>query len=126
MIESRTNVTPTCPKCGHDQIARWGLASGLQRYRCATCKITFNALTGAPLARLRHKDKWLEYAQQMTEGQSVRKSAKACDVHRNTSLRWRHRFLALPKDEAFFLESFKGKKQGMTRAPRKRGGKKGF
>ena len=26
-------------------------------------------------------------------------------------------------DETFFLESFKGKKQGMTRAPRKRGGK---
>jgi len=136
LIESRTGVTPTCPKCGNEQIARWGLASGLQRYRCATCKITFNALTGTPLARLRHKDKWLEYAQQMTEGKSVRKSAKACDVHRNTSFRWRHRFLALPNeykatslvgiaeaDETFFLKSFKGKKQGMTRAPRKRGGK---
>lgn len=136
LIESRASVTPTCPKCGHDQIARWGLASGLQRYRCATCKITFNALTGTPLARLRHKDKWLEYAQQMTEGKSVRKSAKACDVHRNTSFRWRHRFLALPNeykatslvgiveaDETYFLKSLKGKKQGMTRTPRKRGGK---
>lgn len=136
LIESRAGVTPICPKCGDEQVARWGLASGLQRYRCATCKITFNALTGTPLARLRHKDKWLEYAQQMTEGKSVRKSAKACDVHRNTSFRWRHRFLALPNehkatslvgiaeaDETFFLKSFKGKKQGMTRAPRKRGGK---
>ena len=112
------------------------MASGLQRYRCSTCKITFNALTGTPLARLRHKDKWLEYAQQITEGKSIRKSAKACDVHRNTSFRWRHRFLALSNkhkatslvgiaeaDETFFLKSFKGKKQGMTRAPRKRGGK---
>ena len=136
LIESRANVTPACPKCGHDQIAHWGFASGLQRYRCTTCKITFNSLTGTPLARLRHKDKWLEYAQQMTEGKSVRKSAKACDVHRNTSFRWRHRFLALPRehkatnlvgiaeaDETYFLKSFKGKKQGMTRAPRKRGGK---
>jgi hypothetical protein len=26
-------------------------------------------------------------------------------------------------DETFFLKSLKGKKQGMTRAPRKRGGK---
>ena len=136
LIESRVSGTPTCPKCGHDQVARWGLASGLQRYRCATCKITFNALTGTPLARLRHKDKWLEYAQQMAEGKSVRKSAKACNVHRNTSFRWRHRFLALPNehkatslvgiaeaDETYFLKSFKGKKQGMTRTPRKRGGK---
>lgn len=136
LIESRASTMPTCPKCGHNQIARWGLASGLQRYRCSTCKITFNALTGTPLARLRHKDKWLEYAQQMTEGKSIRKSAKACDMHRNTSFRWRHRFLALSNkhkatslvgiaeaDETFFLKSFKGKKQGMTRAPRKRGGK---
>ena len=136
LVESRVQAAPVCPKCGHDHIARWGSASGLQRYRCAACKATFNALTGTPLARLRHKDKWLEYAQQMSEGQSVRKSAKACGVHRNTTFRWRHRFLALPNeqkasslvgiaeaDETYFLESFKGKKRGMARAPRKRGGK---
>ena len=136
LVERRALTTPVCPKCGHDEIARWGSASGLQRYRCAACKATFNALTGTPLARLRHKDKWLEYAQQMAEGQSIRKSAKACEVHRNTAFRWRHRFLTLPDqqkatslvgiaeaDETFFLESFKGKKQGMARAPRKRGGK---
>lgn len=136
LIESRTQATLRCPKCGHEHIARWGSASGLQRYRCAACKATFNALTGTPLARLRHKEQWLNYAQQMAEGQSVRKSAKACEVHRNTAFRWRHRFLALPNaqkatslvgiaeaDETFFLESFKGKKQGLTRAPRKRGSK---
>jgi hypothetical protein len=57
-------------------------------------------------------------------------------VHRNTAFRWRHRFLArldqqkatnrvgiAEADETFFLESFKGKKQGMERAPRKRSGK---
>jgi transposase-like protein len=136
LVESRVLTTPVCPKCGHDHIARWGSASGLQRYRCAGCKATFNALTGTPLARLRHKDKWMEYAQQRAEGKSVRKSAKACDVHRNTAFRWRHRFLMLPNkqkatslvgiaeaDETFFLESFKGKKRGMARTPRKRGGK---
>lgn len=136
LVEGRALAMPVCPRCGHDPIARWGSASGLQRYRCVACKATFNALTGTPLARLRHKDKWLEYTQQMAEGKSVRKSAAACDVHRNTAFRWRHRFLTLPDeqkakslvgiaeaDETFFLESFKGKKQGMARAPRKRGGK---
>ena len=134
LLESRVSTKPLCPKCGHDHIARWGSASGLQRYRCTACRATFNALTGTPLARLRHKDKWLEYAQQMSEGQSVRNSAKACGVHRNTTFRWRHRFLTLPNeqkanrlvgiaeaDETFFLESFKGRKKGMTRAPRHRG-----
>lgn len=136
LVESRVLIKPLCPKCGHDHIARWGSASGLQRYRCAACRATFNALTGTPLARLRHKDKWLEYAQQMREGQSVRNSAAVCEVHRNTAFRWRHRFLILPNaqkatrlvgiaeaDETFFLESFKGKKHGMTRDPHKRGGK---
>lgn len=136
LVESRILAAPVCPKCGHDRIARWGSASGLQRYRCADCKATFNALTGTPLARLRHKDKWLEYSQQMAAGQSVRKSAKACNVHRNTTFRWRHRFLALPNeqkalslvgiaeaDETYFLESLKGKKRGMARVPRKRGSK---
>ena len=136
MVERRVLLRPTCPKCGHNEIARWGSASGLQRYRCAACKATFNALTGTPLARLRHKDQWLAYAQPMTEGQNLRKSAQVCNVHRNTVFRWRHRFLALPDqqkatnlvgiaeaDETFFLESFKGKKQGGVCAPRKRGGK---
>lgn len=136
LIESRVEVAPLCPKCGHHQIARWGSASGLQRYRCAACKSTFNALTGTPLARLRKKDKWLEYAQQMEQGQSVRKSAQACEVHRNTAFRWRHRFLVRPNDnkptrlagiaeadEAFFRKSFKGQKKAMPRAARKRGSK---
>ena len=136
LVESRAVAKPGCPRCGHERILRWGKVSGLQRYRCGACKSTFNALTGTPLARLRHKDKWLEYAGQMLEGHSVRKSAAACEVHRNTAFRWRHRFLALPHgqkamrlvgiaeaDETFFLESFKGKKREMERAPRKRGGK---
>lgn len=88
------------------------------------------------MARLRKKEKWPNYAQQMQQGASVLKSAKACDVHRNTAFRWRHRFLDSPNgnkptglsgiteaDEAFFLESFKGKKQAMPRASRKRGSK---
>lgn len=136
LVESRVQGKPECPKCGHDRIARWGSASGLQRYRCAACHTTFNALTGTPLARLRHKDKWLEFARQMAEGQSVRNSAKVCEVHRNTTFLWRHRFLALPNvqkaqslvgiaeaDETYFLESFKGQKKGMPREPHKRGSK---
>lgn len=136
LIESRVTDAPVCPKCAHTQIARWGSASGLQRYRCLGCKATFNALTGTPLARLRKKGKWLDYAQQMEQGISVRKSAAACEVHRNTAFRWRHRFLTLPNgskparlagiaeaDEAFFLESFKGEKKAMQRSPRKRGSK---
>ena len=57
VVESHVLLRPTCPKCGHNEIARCGSASGLPRYRCAACQATFNALTGTPLARLRHKEK---------------------------------------------------------------------
>ena len=70
----------------------------------------------------------------MLDSTSVRAAAKAVGVHRNTSFRWRHRFLHLGKldrpdslsgiaeaDELFLLESQKGSRQ-LTRPARKRGG----
>lgn len=127
---------PHCPHCAHEQVSRWGFANGLQRYRCNACRATFNALTDTPLAGLRHKAKWIDYAKQLAEGTSIRKSAAAVGIHPNTAFRWRHRFLNLPNgqqaislagiaepDETYFLESQKGRRQGLSRAPRKRGGK---
>lgn len=136
LVENRVSEKPVCPHCGHEKVSRWGFANGLQRYRCGACRATFNALTDTPLAGLRHKAKWIDYAKQLAEGASVRKSAAAVGVHPNTAFRWRHRFLKLPNgqqatrlagiaeaDETYFLESQKGKRQGLARTPRKRGGK---
>ncbi|MCB1986386.1 MAG: IS1 family transposase [Nitrosomonas sp.] len=137
LIEKRMDTESSCPKCGSsEKIIRWESSAGLQRYRCDKCKATFNVQMGTPLARLRHKEKWLSYTQQMADNRSIRKSAEACLVHRNTSFRWRHRFLELSDtqktthltgiteaDETFFLESLKGKKREMKRAARKRGSK---
>jgi hypothetical protein len=86
------------------------------------------------LAHLRKKDKWLEQAGALIDGASVSKAAERCDVDYTTAFRWRHRFLealSQPKnlsgivegDETFILESFKGKRSGIPRASRKRGGK---
>jgi transposase-like protein len=124
-----------CPHCKHDHITRWGNAHGLPRYRCNACQKTFNTLTGTPLAHLRHRECWAQYAQALIDGLSVRKAAEQCGVHKNTSFRWRHRFLASPAateprhlhgiveaDETYFLESHKGERH-LMRPPRKRGGK---
>jgi transposase-like protein len=125
-----------CPHCQNREVARWGHASGLPRYRCKACHRTFNALTKTPLANLRMKDKWAEQTRAMIDGVSTAKAAQRCGVHYTTAFRWRHRFLASlagdkPKamagivegDETFILESFKGKRSDMPRKPRKRGGK---
>jgi transposase-like protein len=125
-----------CPHCANLDVARWGQASDLPRYRCNACLRTFNALTKTPLAKLRMKDKWATQTAAMIDGVSTAKAARRCAVHYTTAFRWRHRFLAAlasdkPKalsglvegDETFILESFKGKRSGMPRKSRKRGGK---
>jgi transposase-like protein len=135
LIEGNVVGEPACPYCSGKQLYRWGKASELQRYRCRQCNHTFNALTGTPLARLRYKDKWLEFEQAMIDGLSLRRSANSCGITKNTSFKWRHRFLRIPAiqqsnqmngiveaDETYFLESFKGQRR-LRRASRKRGGK---
>jgi transposase-like protein len=125
-----------CPRCNSRDVVHWGKASALPRYRCKGCRRTFNALTKTPLAGLRMKDKWPVQAAAMIDGVSIAKAAKRCDVDYTTAFRWRHRFLAslagdkpqalsgiVEGDETFILESFKGKRSGMPRKARKRGGK---
>ena len=130
----QTRAGLSCPDCGGAHLHRHGYDRGLQRYRCCACKRTFNALSGTPLARLRHRERWLAYLDGMLDSKSVRAAADAIGVHRNTSFRWRHRFLHLAKhdrakaltgiteaDELFLLESQKGSRK-LDRPPRKRGG----
>ena len=96
----------------------------MQRFRCCACGRTFNDLTGTPLARLRHKGKWLDYLEAVLDSRTVRAAAERIGVHRNTVFRWRHRFLDRVKDdrparlsgiveadETFLLESQKGSRK---------------
>src|SRR4051812_49524843 len=98
------------------------------------CGKSFNALTGTPLARLRLKERWLEFTRTLSVGDTVRGSAAQCHVALTTAFRWRHRFLKAVKtttaplrgiveaDETCLLDSRKGDRQ-LDRPPRNRGGK---
>ena len=135
LLDGRLEDDPKCPRCGSERTEGWGRErNGLKRSRCLDCKRTFNPLTGTPLARLRKKECWLSFAAALNESLSVRKAAKACNVNKNTSFKWRHRFLKAQNrskdqslagiaevDEIFLLESFKGQRK-LPRAARKRGG----
>jgi len=135
VIEAAVAPTLCCPRCQGKQLYRHGTRNGLQRFRCRACGRTFNSLTGTPLARLRHKEKWLDFSECMLDSRTVRKAAARVEVAKNTSLRWRHRFLKLTKadrtacingiaeaDETFLLESQKGARN-LQRPARRRGGK---
>lgn len=132
---ARTHLS--CPHCGTEEPTKWGRAGGLQRYRCRNpdCRKTFNALTGTPLAKLQHRDKWFDYLRCMRDSLTLRVSAARVGIDLKTSFRWRHRFLKtsaeenanplsgiIEVDETFFLESCKGKRNITHRKPRKRGG----
>lgn len=128
---------PPCPHCGHEHPVKWGRAGGLPRYRCRSpaCRKTFNSLTGTPLAKLHHRDKWFDYLRCMRDSLTLRVSAARVGIDLKTAFRWRHRFLKesagangnalsgiIEVDETFFVESCKGKRHLTHRAPRKRGG----
>lgn len=124
VIDQTVPASACCAHCEAEGCHRHGHHRGLQRYRCRICRKTFTGLTGTPMARLRHRAKWLPCLDRMPDSTSVRAAAKAVGVHRNTSFRWRHRFLHLSKhdrpaslsgiaeaDELFLLESQKGARQ---------------
>ncbi len=134
LIETIFDSKGICPHCSHAENYRHGIVDGLQRYRCKACKKTFNALTGTPLAHLRLKSKWLDYLGAIAGSLTVRQAAKEINVHRNTTFRWRHRFLSWIQqdhpcalhgitevDETYLLESHKGE-HNLSHLPRMRGG----
>ena len=134
-LEDVMGHTNECPYCQSQSFYKWGVRANLQRYRCNSCHKTFNTLTNTPLARLRHKEVWIDYAKDVIDGKSIRDAAKHCKVANSTTFRWRHRMLKIPIelkakhlhgivefDETYFLESQKGNHH-LERKPRVRGGK---
>jgi len=135
LIDQIARERKRCPNCEGQTFYRHGFANGLQRYRCRSCGVTFNGLTGTPLARLRLKDRWLAYCDCLRDPAcTVHSAAAKVGVHPNTSFRWRHRFLCWAKldrprtlagvaeaGETFLLESQKGSRQ-LSRKPRRHGG----
>lgn len=134
LIEKVQDRAPHCPHCGHTELHKHGTCSGLQRYRCKSCRKTFNSLTKTPLAHLRKKELWLSYIRCLANSDTVRKAAETVQVSKSTSFRWRHRFTHfmskdIPKklngiveaDETYFRYSEKGS-HNLTREPHKRGG----
>ena len=81
LLEQAFAAAPRCPHCATTVLQRWGHASGLRRYRCTTCRKTFNALTGTSLARWRRRACWLRYGEALAAGMSLTKAAAHCGVH---------------------------------------------
>jgi len=143
VVQQRAASITQCPYCAHEAM-KWGNKNEIPRFKCKNldqnqdatkvCGKTFNALTGTPLAGLHHLDKHIGNARCMVEGMTLRKTAQTLGINKDTALRWRHQFLqtimadqpqsltgVVEADETYFIESFKGQRQGMPRKSKKRG-----
>ena len=93
-LEERIGIgsEPRCSCCAVEDEVR-GRANGLLRYFCRGSGKTFSCLTGTPLARLRHKERWTELGASMSKDKTVAAPAKRCGVAGGKAFRRRRRFL---------------------------------
>jgi transposase-like protein len=126
----------TCPHCSSEEIVGHGNYMGRKRYKCKSCKKTFNDLTGTSVSCIHKKEEWKSYLQCIANNLTLREAAKQVGVSFRTSFLWRHKIIGAFKDvgctklegiiegdETFFLYSEKGNKTIEGRSARKRGGK---
>ncbi len=86
-----------CPYCHSSEIGHWGCRNGLRRYRCKSCKKTFNSLTGTSLARLRKKELWKDYEKGMQSGETLQQTADRLHISKSTAIKWKNRFSSKPE-----------------------------
>lgn len=84
----------SCPRCQGAEVIRYGKRKGVQRYKCKECSRYFTDLTGTPFEGLHLRDKFLEFCLCMIRGLSVRASAQAVGISKNTAFCWRHRIIS--------------------------------
>ena len=136
-LEGLMGADRRCPHCATPGAEKRGKAAKLIRYHCKACGKFFNALTGTPLAKLKCREKWLDMAESLSQGESLTECQERCGIARKTALRWRHRMLGTAArrtkstklggttemDTTFVRESRKGsRKPEEGKKPRKRGG----
>jgi transposase-like protein len=122
-----------CPRCGSRRTHRWGSFKARQRYRCLSCCRTFSDLTASPAAYIKKLELWPAYAERLSTGASLRRTAADLGIHPTTAFRWRHAILRALDDsdiEALvgwielasrrFVPSEKGSRH-LTRPGRRRG-----
>ncbi len=128
-----------CPHCGKSSVVCNGSSRGKKRYRCKQCGKSFGMTTKTVFADSKLSlSTWLKYADCMSKGLTLRKTAQEVGISLKASFFMRHKLLsALSKelgvdtlsgtiemDETYFAESFKGNHKKQCKgwiAPRKSG-----
>ena len=93
LIQPLFDALSQCPHCHSSYLKRLGKSGSIQRYRCKCCLKTFNNKTNTPIANLRKRYLWKEYARCMVLKLTLRGATDICHINLRTALLWQHRFL---------------------------------
>jgi transposase-like protein len=88
-----------CPHCGSSEVNKFGFFNGKQRFRCKTCRKTFNLYTKTLLSWSHHKDKWDSFIETMKQDLSLRKAEEKVGVSYASLFYWRHKVLTVLNEE---------------------------
>lgn len=67
-IEQLARKAGACPHCACADPCRWGRTrTGIQRYRCRSCKRTFTRRTGTSMARLHRPGRFVDLVRDMLD-----------------------------------------------------------
>lgn len=90
-----------CPHCEGADIYGHGSYKGRRRYKCRSCRRTFNDFTGTAVDGIKKLEKFQEYLLLVVESVTIRKAAEKIGVNVKTIFDWRHKLLSS-------LEAFNG------------------
>ena len=129
-VEPKTNGSKVycCPLCGSVNYKKWGIATGMQRYKCKDCNRTFSENYGDSL-RYSHltKEQWLELFRGIVNNHSLTQiaddagmavsTAWACRTKINQAIATMYGCADLfqgttEADEFYCRAAFKGKRDG--------------
>lgn len=82
-----------CPHCGSPYVTKRGHdATGKQRFACKTCRRSFTAATGSVLSSTNIPlDTWLAFVKCCVDKQTLRDSAKQCNISLKTAFYMKRR-----------------------------------
>jgi len=132
--------TRPCPHCQSKKVVRNGHKNGKQAYLCRECRKSYVSTTRTGIFGSHSGEAvWKQVIADTVEGVSLDKTAESLLLHHATVFNMRHKILyclereeernptllegICEADEAYLLESYKGKKlpEGFWRKPRKHG-----
>ena len=136
LLTKKSEKGINCPHCNSFNIKKNGHKGLIQRFLCKDCSKSFTSRNNTiTFSSKKSFNTWKKYIDCMMSGLSVRKSAKICEINKDTAFIWRHKILdalqimansvhldgIVEADETFFAISFKGdhKKSATFTMPRK-------